>query len=279
MNGRLVDAWQYAWTDVWLELEGCSDAPSDLFMQLYPELARALQVFPEPTTYDSAANDPRTARRAFEALESSQIRSDGALVRFYEEAYCLIEELGRPPVTEAYVVLMRSYLERYNLRFQLLPPFQLAPHIQGVFCAFFGELKKFCGSTPHLTNLMSEFEQSIEALSRSHQEHDIKACILRACNEAEAIAKAFPGVKSQTLGDLCKEAKVWPHKTIEKSLSSLYGFCSDYPNIRHSGNADGKLREVNVKDSVLIAILFITFSGYFAGNLDFEEILGSRTKK
>ena len=44
MRGRITDAWQYAWTEIWLKLEELPDVYLDLYMDLYVELAKALKL-------------------------------------------------------------------------------------------------------------------------------------------------------------------------------------------------------------------------------------------
>ena len=92
MRGSLLNAWQYTWIDIWSKLEEKPETPSDLFMQLYPELAKALKNFPEPNEFDTTSNDPVLARTAFS--KPLEFRSDRALMHFFEEAGFVIEETG-----------------------------------------------------------------------------------------------------------------------------------------------------------------------------------------
>ena len=48
---------------------------------------------------------------------------------------------------------------------------------------------------------------------------------------------------TDTLGVICNRWACWPHITVRESLKKLYGFCSDYPGIRHPGHPEAKLRE------------------------------------
>jgi hypothetical protein len=143
-----------------------------------------------------------------------------------------------------------------------------------VFAALFSELLEFSASNAQLTGAMADFEHSFDVLSRSHKETDMKTCIHKACMFVESLAASKPGVKGQTLGELCKEIECWPHKAVRSAVSSLYGFCSDYPGIRHNLNAGGQLRALQVKDSVLVALLLLAAGGYFRENLDIAQIIG-----
>jgi hypothetical protein len=79
---------------------------------------------------------------------------------------------------------------------------------------------------------------------------------------------------SGTLGDLCKKLKDWPHATIRESLSRLYGFCSNYPNIRQAGNPVGVLRPLAARDATALSVLLLAFSGYLSPHLDEKIVLG-----
>ena len=66
----------------------------------------------------------------------------------------------------------------------------------------------------------------------------------------------------RTLGDLWDKTICRPHKTVKECLKKLHGFCSDYPGIRHAGNPNGRLRDLEPRDAILICLLLLSFSGY-----------------
>jgi hypothetical protein len=102
----------------------------------------------------------------------------------------------------------------------------------------------------------------------------MKTCILKACMFVECLAGLTPGVRGQTLAELCEEIECWPHPAVRAAVTKLYGFCSDYPGIRHNRNAGGQFRALQVKDSVIVALLLLIAGGYFRDNLDITEIIG-----
>jgi hypothetical protein len=59
---------------------------------------------------------------------------------------------------------------------------------------------------------------------------------------------------------------------MKEALLKLYGFCSNYPGIRHSGNRGSQLRALTMKDGLLVSALLLIFSGYFM-ELDVDEIM------
>ena len=134
------------------------------------------------------------------------------------------------------------------------------------------QIEKRSEADQHLLGLRRQLERAAHILSRDGKEEDIHKFIGSACNLAEGLARTFPGAKMQTLGDLAKELKVWPHATLKEALLKLYGFCSDYPSIRHSGNPNGQLRELTSRDGLVVSALLLAFSGYFV-DLDLNEIM------
>jgi len=278
MRGRLIDAWQYAWSEIWLRLEELPDVYLDVYTDLYVELAKALKPPQDQLTFNTefniTANDSTLARNFMMTVRGSAFRGDPALARFFRDAFEVYQESGNDALPPEFHRLTAEFIRCHNLRYRVVTPFRLQPHLPGVFAALFSELLEFSASNAQLTGAMADFEHSFDVLSRSHKETDMKTCIHKACMFVESLAASKPGVKGQTLGELCKEIECWPHKAVRSAVSSLYGFCSDYPGIRHNLNAGGQLRALQVKDSVLVALLLLAAGGYFRENLDIAQIIG-----
>lgn len=124
---------------------------------------------------------------------------------------------------------------------------------------------------PDLEELLTSTEQAFEDLTLRTRPADIKTCILKMCSLAEGLAIRFPGVTEDTLGQATKEIKCWPHATIRNALSSLYGFCCDYPAIRHAGKPKSKIRELEPRDALIVSMLFFAFAGYLT-DIDYGEL-------
>ena len=281
MRGRLTDAWQYAWPEIWLKLEALPEVYLDLYMDLYVELAKALKL-PQSeedqlkfnTEYNVVANDPQLARDFIMTVEGSAFRSDAALARFFHDALDVYEESGNADLPFEFVRLTKEFVSCHNLRYRVAEPFRLQPHLPGVFAALFAELTEFSASNVQVAGAMSDFEHSFDILAKTHKEADMKTCIHKACMFVECLAAVTPGAKGKTLGDLCTNIECWPHKAVRGAVSSLYGFCSDYPGIRHNISDEGQLRRLQVKDSVLVSLLLLAAGGYFRTDLDIAEIIG-----
>src|SRR3546814_16290585 len=89
-------------------------------------------------------------------------------------------------------------------------------------------------------------------------------------NMLEALGRNCAGVDAGQLGAMCGQINSWPHPTIKKALSTLYGFASEYPGIRHAGNPQSALREMEMRDLIAVLIVLTGFSPYlrdgFASN-------------
>ena len=129
---------------------------------------------------------------------------------------------------------------------------------------------------PHLLELHRNAEEAFEDLSLNARPVDIKNCISRVCTFVEGLAARRPEVTANTLGAAANQLTFWPHATIRNVLSSLYGFCSDYPAIRHAGNPEGRLRELELGDALIISTAILVFTGYLT-DVNFEDLLGVRT--
>lgn len=252
-----------------------------MYTDLYVELAKALkpprnQEEQEKfnTDFNIKANDSTLARNFLMTVKGSAFSGDPALARFFHDAFEVYEESGNDALPPEFHRLTAEFLACHNLRYRVVTPFRSQPHLPGVFAALFSDLLEFSASNAQLAGAMSDFEHSFDLVSRSHKETDMKTCIHKACMFVESLAASKPGVRGQTLGELCKEIECWPHKAVRAAVTSLYGFCSDYPGIRHNLTADGQLRPLQVKDCVVVALLFLAAGGYFRDNLDIAEIIG-----
>ena len=129
---------------------------------------------------------------------------------------------------------------------------------------------------PELSEAAMEFEHAFSALTRTHAEADMKTCIQKTAMLVEAVASVYPNAQGTSLGELCDSIKCWPHTSIKEAMKKLYGFCSDYPGIRHNVARRGRLRPLEMRDSIIIPLLLLTTSGYFAPNVELMATLRSQ---
>jgi hypothetical protein len=272
MIGSLLDHWKYSWAEVWGPLAEPRKAPGDLFVELYRAAADVKQ---KPTDYrelELVLNDPVRAKEAFQQIRAQDFGSEVAVISFTESAFHTVSDFKIRGYERLYKRLVKSFIRKYNLRYQVDNPLQLRLVLPGAFASFYEELGRLHGTDGHLRGLMSDFEQSFGSYVRSKQPHDLKDCIVKAIVYAEGVAAKTHG-QNDTLGALCDRLTCWPHATIRESVKKIYGFSSDYPGIRHAGTPDSKLRELECRDAIVVSMVLLSFSGYLSNEVKIEDIL------
>jgi hypothetical protein len=272
MIGSLLDHWKYSWADVWSTLSKPRKAPEDLYIELYRGASDLRQNPPDYKELELVLNDPVRARQAFEQIRSQDFGSEVAMIGFMESAFHTVRAFEIKGYERLYKRLVKNFITKYNLRYRVDDPFRLRLVLSGAFASFYEELRRLHLNDADLGVLMGDFEQAFGAYVRSKQPHDLRTCILKATMYAEGVAGKAHG-QNGTLGALCDQLTCWPHVTVRDSLKKLYGFCSDYPGIRHPGNPAAKLRELESRDAIVVSLLFLSFSGYLSHEVRIEDIL------
>ena len=278
MSGTVRDAWVYLGDDLWMPLANHhvsqdTPAPASLFGDLYVSAADYLSPSPMPASLEEAGSDPQRARELFLELQGTDFTSESAAVRYLESVYKLIEDYERIGYAQRYAWLVKSVAEKYNLRYRVEDPFRLRFLLPGSFANLYDELHRRHAADRHLVELLGEFEQAFDAYLRDDSTTNLKTCIGKASNYVEGVVSTESGSHG-TLGKMCDQLSVWPHNTIKESLKCIYGFCSDYPGIRHGSSSGGVHRELEARDLTLASLLLLTFSGYLSGGVDERAVLG-----
>jgi hypothetical protein len=277
MSGSLSQGWEYLMVDLWEPLADYSNrdcfAPPDLFSDLFETAAEFISPRPTSMEVEEARNEPEKARQRFFSLKGTDFASESAIVHFLEEVNKIIADYEITGYDDFYRRLLRDILHKFNLRYRLDDPFTLRFLLPGSFTNLYAELHRLNVGNGHLSGLLTDFEKAFDRYARTQDPTDLKTCIGNASKYVEGLAGATCG-KSGSLGDLCKEIKDWPHSAVQAALTKLYGFCSDYPGIRHAGNPAGVRRELNMRDVTLASLLLLSFSGYMSQNIDEQVILG-----
>jgi hypothetical protein len=283
MRGCLVDVWKYTWLELWEPLEQLPDFSGDIYMPLYVELEKALKFRMKTSddkiaasTYIETANDTDLARQFLMELESNNLAGDGELVIFFKNAYDVFSESDSEEISSEFIRLLTEFLNSRNLRYELhSSPFQLQPHIPGVFASVFNEISKTALNDKHLSVLMKDFEHSFYTVSRTHLETDMKTCISKACMFIEGIGALHPQKgTAPSLGAMCDKITCWPHAKLQEAVKSMYHFCCDYPGIRHAGNGNSQIRPLELHDSIIVPLMLLIASGYFLTWSNISEVIG-----
>lgn len=277
MSGSLRHAWEYLAAELWEPLADYSAteaaAPPDLFSDLFAAADEFLSPRPTDAELEEARNDPDKARSRFLALKGTDFATESAIVHFLEAAQAFIADYEILGFEDLYRRLLRDALSKFNLRYRLDEPFILRFLLPGSFTNLYNELRRLNAGNGHLASLLTDFEKAFDRYARTQDATDLKTCIGNASKYAEGLAVATCG-KPGSLGDLCKEIKDWPHGAVQAALSNLYGFCSDYPGIRHAGNPASVRRELATRDMTLASLLLVSFAGYLVPSLDQQVVLG-----
>jgi hypothetical protein len=276
MIGSFRNHWEYTPADIWEPLAAHGSAPPDLFNDFYDAVDQFLALPTSEFLLEEIRNDSAKAHVAFCALKGSDFSDETAVVRFLEYVYEVIVDYDISGYAEFFKLQLREFIRRYNLRYRLDDPFRLRFLLPGSFTNLYCELQRLNTSNSHLSGLLQDFEHAFDGYARSQDPSDLKTCIAKASNYAEALASVTLGNPStgNTLGALANTLTCWPHDKIKESLVDLYHFCCDYPGIRHGGTPANKRRELTAIDSTLVCLLLLGFAGYLSPNVDERSVLG-----
>jgi len=268
MRGEFTAVWSETWDAIWLPLADSEAAPPDMFCELYRELANAFAESPSIEALADVIDNQQQSREAFEASGAAQFASEKALVRFFEAAHGVLDDLQGDELTNRYFNLLADFIERYSLGYSLRRPCALSPTLPGMFADVASSLKRLASRDVHLASLYRAHEEALRDLRFGATEERIKTCISKQINLMEAIAATSNEVTKLTLGDMCDQLQSWPHATIREALKKLYGFASNYPGIRHAGNPAGQLRGIEPRDLAALSILFLGYAPYLTSALE-----------
>ena len=285
MTGNLRNAWSYTPADLWEPLAAHSGkdvagntvtAPEDLFSDLAATTDDYLGVATPESQLEEIRNDPAAARIRFLSIKGTDFASESDIVFFLEAASDVIADYEIPGFEDYYKRLLREYLHKYNLRYRLDDPFILRFLLPGSFSNLYAELQRLNAGNPHFTTLLGDFEHCFNLYIRSQHDTDLRNCVKAAATYAEGLASATSGYPENrnTLGALAHGLADWPHDKVKESLVQLYGFCSDYPALRHSGHPDHARRTLAARDATALSILLLSFSGYLTPQVDEHAVLG-----
>lgn len=272
MRGEFIGVWSETWREIWNELAFNDVAPDDLFCELYRELTTTFKVRPTVEALAEIIDSPARSKQEFEMTQAESISGERALVSFLETAQAILDDLGGDALSNDYFNLLEEFISKFSLRYDLRRPCTLCPTLPGVFASLMRELRRATSQDAHLDALMKDFENAIRDLRTDCSDARIKTCILKQLNLLEGLGKGFPGVTESELAGICNQITTWPHSAIKASLKNLYGFASDYPGIRHGGNPDGAIRNIDMRDMIAVSILLAGFTPYLSNGFSGELV-------
>lgn len=272
MRGELRSVWSDAWAHIWDPLIAQEGVPSDIFCELYREISGALRFPPTLEQLADVIDDPNQSKAAFRAVTPDDLPSERAVVKFFEEAYTIVEDLAGPALSSTFAELLRSFVEKFSLRYHLRSPCALCPTLPGIFSALMSELKHSSEGNEHISSMLDEFDEALRGLRDEISDGRIKTVIQKQINVLEAVGASCGSVRSGQLGAMCSEVQNWPHNAVRSALSNLYGFASDYPGIRHAGNPSGAIRAIDMRDLIAVSVALAGFTPYLRDNFDSASV-------
>jgi hypothetical protein len=276
MQGEFISVWPETWTWIWEPLAAHEEAPSDLFCELFRELAHAMKKEPSVEALADTVDDPAISAEAFQQTNGEAFKGERALLAFLESAHEVLDDLGGDPLSNSYFNLLESFIQKFSLRYDLRRPCTLCPTLPGVFASLVSHLRELTSQDEHLHNLMRAYDNSIRDLRIDCSDERIKTCMQKQVNLLEAIGRSHTGATKRTLGAICEELPVWPHNDVKDSIKSLYGFTCDYPGIRHGGTPANARRDIEMKDLVAISIILAGFTPYLPEMFDANAVYEGR---
>jgi hypothetical protein len=167
-----------------------------------------------------------------------------------------------------YFNLLDAFLSKFSLRYDLRRPCVLCPTIAGVFANLVRDVRVATSGDQFLDGLMKDFEESVRDLRGNATDSRIRTVMVKQINLLEALGSRYPGVTEQTVGKICGQVDTWPHKKVKEAMQCLYTFTCNYPGIRHAGDPQSALRDIDMRDLVSMSILLTGFLPYFTDQID-----------
>ncbi|MBL7250079.1 hypothetical protein [Alloalcanivorax marinus] len=292
MAATFVSTWRYMWPDVWARLQLASadedqefgwleekiplpegfdphdDLYSEIFRAAYSSLSEETL-----TGFDMSEviGDPELAVEFFIGLTGESFSSENAIIQFLEAVVDTLAEFD-DVLPGRYLALMSYFTQKYSLRYVIDDQGKIYPSVTGIFSELMSRIDRVASGNEHLASLTTEMHSALYAIKADSSQANVKVFVHKFFNLAEALACGRPEVKGKTLGDACKQIQSWPHVAVKNSLSSLYGFASNYPGMRHAGSPESKLRDLDMRDLVSMSVILAGYMPYLADELVCEDI-------
>ena len=164
MRGEFIEVWSASWREIWSKLAKSPVAPSDMFCELYRELVSALTSQPDISTLTEIFNDPIRSKEAFKKVKPADLSGERSLMKFLESTEEILEEMGGDTLAKKYFDLLASFIDKFNLRYDLKRSCTFCPTLPGIFASLVLNLQETPNQNSNLYNLMIECENDIRNL-------------------------------------------------------------------------------------------------------------------
>ena len=288
MRGQLKLVIDRAFAEIWQPLTDHDDCPVNLFGEIYSGLKPFLRE-PEArfvqdgngnirnevvSLYDRtilAMSKPEAAEGLLANLSELDFISEHEARRATGSIYSILCEVGTDDLANDYLDLLRTFIERYSLRYYVDEEAVLWLSFSGLVAALFAQIRLSVENSHHAQEQLSAFEHALaECLDKPTQAR-IATTIQKQVNFLEAIGSQHPHVSSNTLGQMFNEVRSWSHVSLQEAARQLYRFANDYPGIRHGGSEESAARGLDLRDAAGVTLSLVGLVVYLAD--DFETRL------
>lgn len=299
MRGELLGVWEFSWQELWQPLseplyvtedkgwytqdsdgkEIWEDETPEYHDDLFCELFRALnstlkEPYDEATELADIVDNASQARDAFQSIKAESFKGESSLRDFFEQAYTILDEVYESEnLKRKYTELLEIFIQKYSLRYALRKPFILVPTLPGIFASMLRECQNFVSHDSHLMELASDFEEALKTFRLEQTPQKLKECLRVQVNLMEGIGCLNPSSNgANTYGQIIQ--KLVPHEDLTKAVKGIYKFINDYPGIRHGGTPNSRLRELELRDLLVVSLQLYSCLPYLSENLEPEKIYG-----
>jgi len=327
MRGGLVDVWPETWRDIWSPLGAMAEVADDFFAEIYGELTEPPRLPNAPVfaaeAYDAEGKvtgaenvalkeeydrllsqyqyNQATYNEAISGVNSGKALQEFLLVNVLSEAEAIellasindaIESMDNPKLREGYHELVRLFLEKFNLRYELRSPFTLHPTPTGVYATLVESIESQCVQDAGLRKLLRDYREAFQDLTMGRTAGRINTCIQKQVNLLEGLASVNGTVTQDTFGKMCSEIKSWPNSLVSDVAKSLYWFACDHTGIRHGTikaengvtrrkskkdeGAPVAYRDVDMRDLIAMSALLTGLTAYLSDKIDPDAIYGGK---
>ena len=279
MRGHLAFVVDRAFTELWQPLTDYDDCPPGIFGEVYSGLRPHLRE-PEPEYVKDddgivrdvsprlndlaaqAAASPSVAEELLVNLTRRDFDSEIAVVRAISSTHGVLCDIATDGLARSYVELLRSFVDRYSLRYYVDSKAQLWVSFSGFMTAIFGQVRITAERDDDLIEAMGAFEHALAECLAEPTVNRIKTAIAKQIIFLEAFGLRHPNVGegAETLGAILRELRdeaTWPHDSLAEVASQLSRFANDYPGIRHASKRSAASRTLDSRDLASVTLSLV----------------------
>lgn len=285
MKGYLGLVIHRAFAELWQPLTDHDDCPNNVFGEIYAGLRRFL-MDPEPeyvkyadgTVRDVtvgldelemlALSDDAAAEELLRNLSKTDFETEDNVLEAIHSTYVVLGDLASASLADFYLGLLKSFVERYSLRYYVDDRAKFWITLSGFSTAMFLQLRRAAETNSHALQQLNAFELALAECLANPDETRIKTAIQKQVMVLEAFGLRQHSKSIKTLGAMLQNVASWPHDSLNDAASNLNRFVNDYPGIRHAGSSSSVVRTLDLRDLVNVTLSLVGILVYLADGFD-----------